>query len=142
MDRYIRNTKGLGVRMPAKSRLPRILIVEDNDLFREVISVALRLSQFEVVAVPGCVELVSLVEEFRPDVVVIDWMLRSDQNGADIGLVLKSQFPDLKLVLITGHTGISDSIAASNEAFVDTVYKPFHTCEFLDSIHRAMQIDN
>ncbi len=54
---------------------PRILIINDNESIRELLRINLFLRNYDAAAIPGKTNVFDLVNEFKPDIVIIDLML-------------------------------------------------------------------
>ena len=55
--------------------LPRVLLVEDDDVIREVYTMKLELEGFPVRAAENGQVAMDLVEEFKPDIILLDMMM-------------------------------------------------------------------
>lgn len=83
----------------------RVVIVEDEPLFRELLQVALGQSdEFHVVATYAHgEEAVPAIAELQPDVVILDIELGQRMNGISLGIELRRSLPDLGIVLLSNH---------------------------------------
>jgi two-component system, NarL family, response regulator DegU len=82
----------------------RIVIIDDHQLFREGVKRILEFEKsFQVVAEgdDGC-EALRLVEEFRPDVVIMDINM-PQMNGVEATRELVEKFPDTKIIILSIH---------------------------------------
>jgi len=112
--------------------MARILVVDDQDDIREVVSEMLALDGHLVRAVPtGRMGLEACsAEEF--DVVVTD-IIMPGSHGLDMILELRSRYPDLRIVAMSGggQAGPEGFLqAAERLGATVTIAKPF-TCEQL-----------
>jgi DNA-binding NarL/FixJ family response regulator len=80
----------------------RVVIVDDERLFAELMRVALRGAEgIEVLAVVHDVKsAIVAVNEHRPDVVIADYHL-PDGTGADIARAVRSSLPDTSVLVLT-----------------------------------------
>ena len=81
----------------------KILIVEDNATFREMIKEILH-SHFPAMKIeeePDGSELFSKMEAFRPDIVLMDIRLPGE-NGLELTKKIKMIYPDVTVVILTG----------------------------------------
>ena len=67
----------------------RILILDDNQAILEVVTEALAYEQFEVLDISLGSQLLEAVEQFMPDLILLDYRL-ADRNGGDLCLQLKA----------------------------------------------------
>jgi DNA-binding NarL/FixJ family response regulator len=81
----------------------RVMIVDDERLFAELLRVAMRSAgDIEVVAVAHDVKsAIATLEEIRPDVVLADYHL-PDGTGADIARAVRTSLPATAIVVLTG----------------------------------------
>lgn len=86
-------------------RAKRIALVEDNDLVREAIVMAMQQSGHHVVSAASGAEVLTALGTETPDVVVTDYRLAKGMTGFDVISMLKSRFGEtLPALLITGDT--------------------------------------
>jgi DNA-binding NarL/FixJ family response regulator len=81
----------------------RVMIVDDERLFAELMRVAMRSAEdIDVVAVAHDVKsAVAALGDARPDVILADYHL-PDGTGADLARTVKSSLPDTAIVVLTG----------------------------------------
>jgi DNA-binding NarL/FixJ family response regulator len=82
----------------------RVLIVEDNDLVRQYLSILLsRRNEFAVVGEAAtAAEALEKVSELQPDIVVIAAHL-PDQSGIETSREIRAQSPDTRVLILTSH---------------------------------------
>jgi DNA-binding NarL/FixJ family response regulator len=93
-----------GADQPAR-RL-RVVLVEDEDLFRNLLGVSLGLeSDLEVVGSFGdAASALAVAPALQPDVVLLDVELGGGQDGITLGLELRRRLPALGIVVLSQHT--------------------------------------
>lgn len=79
----------------------KVLVVEDEPLLRSLIAANLEADGFEVVAVGSAAEARKVVDNFDPDVALLDIELGSGPTGVDLALILRSHLPAIGLVFLT-----------------------------------------
>ena len=100
----------------------RILIVDDQKVIRENISVLLTgVAEFEVVgtAIDGY-EAIALVKDLQPDIILMDIEM-PDLDGLSATSSIASQYPDLKILMLSSHNDdelIARSLAAGAEGYL------------------------
>ena len=82
----------------------RIVIVDDNPHYRNTISSYLqKKNNFQVVAEAGDgLAAIQAVEKHRPDVVLMDVSMPV-MDGIDATSVIKSKFPEVRVIILTMH---------------------------------------
>ena len=83
----------------------RILIVEDEGLFRDMLKISLgSLPDLEVVgAVSDGIAAVEAAGRLLPDVVLMDIELGCDPNGIAAGRAIKEEHPDIGIIILSAH---------------------------------------
>ena len=101
-----------------------ILVVDDEAVLAEMVSMALRYEGWTVrTAVDGAGALAAAREE-RPDAVLLDVML-PDMSGLEVLGALRGQHPQLPVLLLTAKDAVEDRIAGLSAGGDDYVTKPF-----------------
>ena len=91
-----------------------ILVVDDEDGVRESVREALSDEGYRVVDAADGTEVLRIINEHRPELVLLDiWMPQVD----GIGLLkeIKSQNPDINVVMVSGHGNIHTAVRANRE---------------------------
>jgi PAS domain S-box-containing protein len=112
----------------------RILVVDDDDDVREVMTLSLERLGHRVVAVNCAGDAFGVLERGAFDLVVMDFAM-PDMNGAQAVSVIRERWPNLPVLYVSGYPkgpGLDDNIA---EPFV--LRKPFVASE-LDAKVRAI----
>lgn len=79
----------------------RLLIVDDEALVRTLLSDALSAAGFDVAVAVNAADARAKVDQFDPDVAVIDIHLGSGPSGVHLGHALHRGHPDIGLVFLT-----------------------------------------
>lgn len=119
----------------------RILIVDDEPTFREVLSILLARQGYQVVEAASGAEALRVLRSQRCDLVVTDYNmpgmtgteLISQIRGASL-----AQLRDVPIVMLTGVGRNRDAVEAIQQGANDFVKKPFNNEELLIAIRRAM----
>jgi DNA-binding NarL/FixJ family response regulator len=95
----------LGRLEPVTSHQLRIAIVEDEDLFRDLLGLALeRHERFLVVgSFSNAPEALARIPNLEPDLVMLDIDLGGSMNGVELGMALQKHIPNLGVVLLSNH---------------------------------------
>ena len=123
---------------PALSDPVRILLVEDNKVFREALELLLGLrSDVEVVAAVGDgPEAVSAAVEFHPDVVVLDFRLPG-MDGVQVTSAVKAACPDTAVLCLTATASGAETDALIAAGAVACLRKDQELDEIVAAIHSA-----
>ncbi|MFI5540343.1 response regulator transcription factor [Nocardia sp. NPDC051900] len=101
-----------------------VLVVDDEPVLAEMMSMALRYEGWEVTTAGDGRTAVAKTREARPDVVVLDVML-PDMTGLEVLGKLRAQYSDLPVLLLTAKDSVEDRIAGLTAGGDDYVTKPF-----------------
>ena len=106
----------------------RILIVEDDDLLRDGLTVGLRLSGFSPEAVGTCADARAALGLGGFQALVLDLML-PDGSGLDLLAGLRAGGMDLPVLVLTARDGVGDRVAGLDGGADDYLGKPFELQE-------------
>jgi DNA-binding NarL/FixJ family response regulator len=90
----------------------RLLVVEDEPLMASLLADTLRAAGFEVATAGSVKEARELVEEFDPDMALLDIALGNGPTGVHLAHVLTVSRPDIAILFLTRH---ADAESASSE---------------------------
>jgi two-component system OmpR family response regulator len=102
----------------------RALVVDDEPMLTELMSMALRYEGWDVRAAADGGSAVRAAHEHRPDVVLLDVML-PDIDGLEVLRRLREAEPDLPVLFLTAKDAVRDRIAGITAGAHDYVTKPF-----------------
>src|SRR5881275_2569323 len=88
----------------------RALVVDDEPMLADLLSMALRYDGWEVRAAATGIAGVRAVREFAPDVVLLDVML-PDIDGLEVLRRLRGTDPDIPVLFLTARDAVEDRIA-------------------------------
>ncbi|GAA3350076.1 response regulator transcription factor [Amorphoplanes nipponensis] len=109
---------------PPADRPTRVLVVDDEPNISALLSATLRLVAFDVrVAESGHGALVA-VEDFEPDLVVLDVML-PDLDGFAVARRLRASGRSTPVLFLTARDAVEDRVAGLTAGADDYVAKPF-----------------
>src|SRR5437764_14942090 len=102
----------------------RILIVDDEEVLRDVLDAVLRREGFEVVMAASGEEALSILDEDESiDLVILDIMLPGI-SGIDTLRSIRVSTPSLPVIIITAFSSIDGAIEAMKHGAVDYIPKP------------------
>jgi DNA-binding NarL/FixJ family response regulator len=116
----------------------RIVIVEDNKVFREALELLLGLrTDLQVVAtVADGEEAVPACKEHNPDVVLMDYRLPG-LDGVEATRALKTACPEVAVVALTASANRSEMQALQEAGAVACLTKDQELEQIVDAIQRA-----
>jgi len=119
----------------------KILVVDDNQGIRSALKILLpaHFAQVEIIASPKT--LISTMETFRPDVVLLDMNFYTDINTGNEGLFwtaeLKKMYPEVQIVLFTAYADISLAVEGMKRGAFDFIVKPWDNEKLISTLKAA-----
>jgi len=112
----------------------RILLLDDDDTFRQTLARSLRKRCFEVLEASSNQEVHQLLEQHETvDAAVLDLRL-SGETGLEIISSIRNQWPDSKIIMLTGYGSIATSVQAIRLGAVDYLAKPADATQVLQTL--------
>ncbi|MCR5709909.1 MAG: sigma-54 dependent transcriptional regulator [Bacteroidales bacterium] len=123
------------------SKKGKILVVDDNAGIRRALQILLPLHFAEVEALPSPATLVSTIERFRPDVVLLDMNFNTSINTGNEGLYwageLKKLAPEVEVVLFTAYADIQLAVEGMKRGAFDFIVKPWDNDKLIEVLTAA-----
>ena len=117
-----------------------ILIVDDEKDIRELISEILIDEGFSTRLASNSVECLKQISSARPSLLILDiWLKDSNMDGIDILKKVKIDYPQVPVVIISGHGNIEIAVSAIKQGAYDFIEKPFNIEQLLVVVRRAME---
>ena len=116
---------------------PGILIIEDEEHVRETLTLLLENADYRVKALAGTTGLNEAIQEFKPDVILLDIILKNE-DGRTICLDLKSnpKTSSIPILILSAIPEIYNTI--SEVGANDVISKPFEERTLLSRIQRQL----
>jgi DNA-binding NtrC family response regulator len=119
---------------------PRILIVDDEPRMAEVVATALSRADYECRTCGSGAQALAALEEFEADIVVTDWKM-PDMDGVELLRRLRSERPDLPVILLTAYGSVPAAVEAMRAGAFDYITKPFDNDELRTLVARALKLN-
>lgn len=117
-----------------------ILIVDDEADIRELVSGILEDEGYKTRLAKNSDEALAAVEERKPHLVILDiWLQGSRMDGLEVLNQMKKRYPDLAVVIISGHGNVETAVTAIKLGAYDYVEKPFKADRLLLITERALE---
>ncbi|MBT5300729.1 MAG: sigma-54-dependent Fis family transcriptional regulator [Tateyamaria sp.] len=117
-----------------------ILIVDDELDIRELISDILEDEGYATRLAGNSDDAMTAVNTEPPALMILDiWLKDSRMDGIDILKAVKTDYPGVPVVIISGHGNIEIAVAAIKQGAYDFIEKPFNIDQLLVVIRRAME---
>jgi two-component system nitrogen regulation response regulator NtrX len=117
-----------------------ILIVDDEADIRLLISGILGDEGFQTREAGDSDAALAQLRSRRPNLIILDiWLNNSTLDGMGLLEVLKVEFPDVPVIMISGHGNIETAVTAIKNGAYDFIEKPFKSDRLLLTIERALE---
>ncbi len=117
-----------------------ILIVDDERDIRELISDILGDEGYTTRLAGNSDEAMVAIRAEQPGLLILDiWLKDSRMDGIDILKAVKRDYPDVPVVIISGHGNIEIAVAAIKQGAYDFIEKPFNIDQLMVVIRRGME---
>lgn len=117
-----------------------ILIVDDERDIRELISDILKDEGYSTRLAANSTDCMRSVTDETPALMILDiWLKDSEMDGIDILKSVKRDYPEVPIIIISGHGNIELAVAAIKQGAYDFIEKPFNIDQLLVVIRRAME---
>jgi DNA-binding response OmpR family regulator len=113
----------VGFSSQAVSKLPRILIVDDNAAVLASLALCLQFSDFQVATAANLPEALGLISKEPFDVLLCDLHFPRAKDGLAVVTAMRQSHPETIILLLSGDTGSGD-ISAFNLSSSDLLMKP------------------
>src|SRR4051794_16726077 len=115
-----------------------ILVIDDKDMMRDSLSLALARAGHKAVTTGDPSEAQALVRQHRPACVITDLKMPK-MDGIELLQKIRAESPDTPVVLMTAFATISTAVQAMRLGAFDYVQKPFESDEILVIVDRAIE---
>jgi two-component system, NtrC family, response regulator len=115
-----------------------ILIIDDEDKLRNLLSRIIRLEGFNVREAFDLKTAKKMLEKDAPDVVLCDVKL-PDGNGVDFVRETKTKYPAVEIILLTAYGNIADGVQAMKNGAFDYITKGDDNEKIIPLLNRAIE---
>ena len=118
----------------------RVLLADESSTIKKALQLALSDFAVEVKSVPSGLDVLTVAQDFSPDIVFADILL-SKKNGYEVCAELKAnpKFTKTPIILMwSGFMDFNESLAASSK-YTDKIEKPFDTETLRDLVNKYVK---
>ncbi len=121
--------------MPAE----RILVVDDEDPIREVVSSMLKSANFVCSQAASGKEALALLQSGEVYELMLTDLMMAGMDGQELLGATKERFPDMPVVMVTAVHDVSVALSAIRNGAYDYLLKPFEREQLLATVRRALE---
>ncbi|WP_194777614.1 sigma-54-dependent transcriptional regulator [Pararhodonellum marinum] len=116
----------------------KVLLVEDDLTYSNIIKKFLEKNNFQVSSVPKIADFLSLINSFNPDLVITDFRL-PDGTGIEVLSHTKKTNKNIGVILITSYSDIRTAVKAMKMGAHEYITKPINPDELLMTVKEAIK---
>ncbi len=117
-----------------------VLVVDDEADIRDLISDILKEEGFNVRAAANSGQVFSAISDKVPNAIILDvWLQGSELDGLGILEIIKSRYPLLPVIVISGHGNVETAVSAIKLGAYDYLEKPFTHEKLILTLKRAYE---
>ena len=119
-----------------------VLVVDDEEDIRELVSGVLEDEGYAVRTAGDSSTALDAIEDRRPSLVLLDvWLQGSRMDGLELLQEVKKRDASLPVLMISGHGNLDTAVAAIREGAIDFIEKPFEAERLVHLVARATETD-
>ena len=115
----------------------RILIVEDEELMRELLTKILEGENYRIYEAPSAEDALKLLHEQAIDLVLTDLRLKG-MDGLQLLTEVRTLDPDIVVIVMTAYASVETAVEAMRKGAYDYITKPFINDEIRVMLRRAL----
>ncbi|MFN2269721.1 MAG: response regulator [Anaerolineae bacterium] len=117
--------------------MANMLVVDDDTLVRNYLFQVLTCDGHQVLAVESGEDALACIADREFDVALLD--LKMDGvGGMEVLTVLRQQWPDTVVILLTGHPTLETVFGALRQGAFDYLFKPCRIAELRESVSKGL----
>lgn len=117
---------------------PRVLVVDDEQMLTDLLSMALRMEGWSVKTAASGFQALQAARDFAPDAMVLDIMM-PDLDGMAVLQRLRQSGNDVPVLFLTAKDSVGDRVAGLTAGGDDYVTKPFSLEEVVARLRGLMR---
>ena len=121
--------------MLSSSARPRVLVVDDERVIADTLSMILNQCGFDAKPVYSGESALDAVEEFDPQMVISD-VIMADLNGIEAAIRIRAMRPEIKILLFSGQAATADLLEKAHQAGYEfeILAKPVHPQDLINRL--------
>lgn len=116
----------------------RILLIDDEEIVLDSCMAILQGEEYQLATAPDGTRGLALLEEFRPDIVVVDLKMPG-LSGFEVLARIRELDPTIVALVMTGYATVQSAVDAMKQGAYDFLPKPFTPDEFRLIVRRSVE---
>lgn len=118
----------------------RILIIDDENPIREILSASIRDEGYQVHTAPDGEQGLKAMADFSPDICFLDIWMPGAMDGLEVLRVARQKFPEIHFVMMSGHGTIETAVKATKLGAWDFIEKPLSMDKIFINISNLISV--
>lgn len=119
--------------------MPQVLVVDDRPETRHSLGALLTAEGYQVQEAAGVSDAVASIRALPIELVISDVRMQAEDDGLTLLRTIKSESPQLPVILYSGYARISDAILAGQLGASDYLEFPVDSDRILNSVSGALE---
>src|SRR6202140_3556494 len=116
----------------------KVLLVDDDDAIREMMTATLEHKGFGVVAAANVTEALKLITTESFDVLITDLHMPNPSDGFAVVTAMRHSQPDALTLLVSGYPDVKSAMDAILLEADDIIVKPFEAGKLAEMVHEKL----
>src|SRR5579872_4077669 len=121
-----------------RSNSHKVLLVDDDEAVRDMMTVTLEHKGFEVVAAANVPEALRRIATDAFDVLITDLHMPNPSDGFTVVSAMRHSQPHALTLLVSGYPDVQSAMAAILLEADEILVKPFHVAKLADLVREKM----
>lgn len=118
--------------------MAKILLAEDDHSMREFLTIALGKAGHEIVARPNGLEALEELKVHKDFELLLTDIVMPGMDGIELSQMATKLCPDIKVMFITGFTGVAMDNNLPDDENAKVLSKPFHLKELVSQVETLL----
>ncbi len=118
--------------------MPRILLAEDDDSMREFLALALERAGHDVTAKADGLEALAALEKNGDYDLLLTDIVMPGMDGIELSQLALKKRPALKVMFITGFSGVAKDLEDAGSDKANILAKPFHLNDLVERVETLL----
>src|ERR1700731_5242699 len=116
----------------------KVLLVDDDEAIREMMTATLEHKGFDVVAANNVTEALKLITTESFDVLITDLHMPNPSDGFAVVTAMRHSQPDALTLLVSGYPDVKSAMDAILLEADDIIVKPFEAGKLAEMVHEKL----
>ena len=115
----------------------RVLVVDDEDALRDLLSAELKRVGYEVTSAGDGIEAIPLIQQYKFDAVLLDISM-PNTGGIEVLKFIQQNSPTTKAIMLTGFADLKHAMESKQFGASDFITKPFSISDVKATLEKVL----